>query len=126
YAAAAWGKTANGKAAGRVLVYLGNLDAKRADVIRPEFPTPKGASVARFEVIDVKAKYAEMKKKDPKIDDTINPLYHTADGKTLVRDYDEVTSRRSEKVKVPLMWRQFDRDAHYRTTGQFMGTEPGP
>jgi hypothetical protein len=126
YSVAAWGKTANGKAAGRVVVYLGNLGAERANVIKPEFKTPPGAATPRFEVIDVKQKIAEMRKKDPKIEDKVNPVYEGPNKEKYVRGYDEVTNRRGEKVKVPVPWRQFDRDPHYRTTGQFLGTERGP
>ena len=126
YSAAAWGDTANGKAAGRVVFYRGTNDVSAGDVIAPHFKTPRGATTQRFETIDVSVRLEQMKKKDRNIEDKVNPVYTDGTSKKYYRGTVEVKMPNGEKKEVPVRLRQFEQNPHYRTTGQFMDTEPGP
>lgn len=126
HSAAAWGGTANGKAAARVVVYRGWLSAGRGDVVGAAFPTARGAKTPRFEQIDVNQKFVEAQKKDPKHEDKVNPVYTDGSTKTYSRASEEVKDGHGGKKTVPIPLRQFDPDRHYRTTGQYLDTEPGP
>jgi hypothetical protein len=124
FAVAQWGATANGKAAARVVFYRGWNDDNAGDVIKQAFRSPRGTP-PRYEKIDVSQKLAEMRKKDPGVEDKVNPQY--TDGTTT--DYTRTVQVKGRDgkyhpVQVPL--RQFDPDPHYRTTGQFLDKEPGP
>lgn len=124
-AVAQWGATANGKAAARVVFYRGWNDANAGDVIQQAFRSPRGTP-PRYEKIDVSQKLAEMRKKDPGIEDKVNPHYTDGTTTDYTRGTREVKGRDGKVHHVPVPMRQFDPDPHYRTTGQFMDTEPGP
>ena len=124
--AAAWGATANGKAVARVVVYRGWLPSDRGDVVGAAFKTPRGASVKRFEQIDVNKKFLEEQKKDPTHEDKVNPVYTDGSKKAYSRESEKVSNGRGGEKRVPIPLRQFEPDRHYRTTGQYLDTEPGP
>jgi hypothetical protein len=126
FSAAAWGATANGKAASRVVVYRGWLGSDRGDVVAAAFKTPRGATVKRFEQIDVNKRHLEAMKKDPKHEDAVNPVYTDGTKTKYSRESVQVPNGRGGEKWVPIPLRQFDPDRHYRTTGQYLDTEPGP
>jgi hypothetical protein len=56
---------------------------------------------------------------------TVNPVYQDATGKTYQHQRDYTDKQGKYHVNRPTV-RQFDEDPHYRTTGQFLDTKPGP
>jgi len=108
---AQWGATANGKAAQQVVYYRGNLPQGREAVIQKAFGS-------RFEMIQMS--------RQPKLDDTTNPVYKDANNQTFHHNRDWKDKKTGQwHVDRPIV-RQFDQDPHYRTTGQFLDTKPGP
>jgi len=74
----------------------------------------------------VSVRLEQMKKKDRNIEDKVNPVYTDGTSKKYYRGTVEVKMPNGEKKEVPVRLRQFEQNPHYRTTGQFMDTEPGP
>lgn len=107
---AKWGRTANGKAAESVIYFHGTNKAGRHAVIENAF-------AGKFKKVD-------MKDQKP-LDDTVNPVYHDANNKTYTRTKEWTDKDGTKHVSHPVV-RQFDSNAHYRTTGQFLDSEPGP
>lgn len=96
---AKWAKTPNGKAVERVIYYHGTNDAGAEAPVKQAF----------------RDKFTQINAVTPKNEDAVNPIYRDAQGNTFMRpDW----KGRMHPVRI------FEADAHYRTTGQYLGTEP--
>jgi hypothetical protein len=104
YAMANWAATANGRDVGRVIFYHGT---NRANAHQPVEQALRG-----------KFTRVEMSRQAP-LDEATNPVHRDADGRTHQRT---VSWTDPQGVKHPstVPVRRFDRDPHYRTTGQFL------
>ena len=108
-AVADWGRKANGKAVERVIYFHGSNLIERHQVIAKAF----GAKFTKV----------EMSAQKP-LDDTVNPVYRDAAGHTVTRTVRWKDAKGSHVVKTDV--HVFNKDPHYRTTGQFLGATPGP
>lgn len=102
-----WAKTANGQAVKQVVYYHGTNDDRRARTVEQAFA---GRNV--YVAVDTGAKSA-------------NPIYTDAAGQTYKR-----TEYGRNKDGKPISWkvdvRQYEDNAHYRATGQYLGANPPP
>lgn len=117
-AVARWAATANGKSVQEVIVYRGNLQAWREDVISRAFGK-------KFEVVAMSAQPRLNDPSNAAYRDSVNPVTQDAGGKIHQRNRDHTDDKGVYHVVRPTV-RQFDEDPHYRTTGQFLDTKPGP
>ncbi|NRF65807.1 hypothetical protein HLB44_02285 [Aquincola sp. S2] len=115
---ARWAATANGKAVQEVIVYRGNLAPWREDGIKQAFGK-------KFEVVVMRDQPALNDPKNSAYRDSVNPITPDATGATHDRNRDYTDKKGVYHVHRPTV-RQFDEDPHYRTTGQFLDTKPGP
>jgi hypothetical protein len=109
-----WAGTANGKAVERVIYYHGTNDGPRSNVIRDAFKSEKvGGRFSRYEMNDKALN-------DPKI----NPKVLDANGKDQIRvhEWDDKDGHHVSRSVV----HRFERDNHYQTVGQYLGTDPMP
>lgn len=104
---AQWARTANGKAAGSVVFYRGTNRSDAGSPIAAAFHD-------RFVKIDVNGKLLGVPPNKPYKDDH---------GHTVPRDYPEVHQGR-KTVRHDVV-RDFHENPHYKTTGIFLGRNPG-
>jgi hypothetical protein len=103
---AAWG-TSKGGAKAQVVYYHGENDARRAKVI-------ENALGSRYTLVDVS--------KEPKFDDTKNPVYKDAQKNTHTRTKDWDDDNGKKHYAHPTVREHFDDwGSHYRTVGQHLG-----
>jgi hypothetical protein len=107
----AWAKTPNGKVADQAVYYHAGNEAHRQDVIAKAF-------AGRYTKV-------EMAEKGP-IDPKLNPEYHDANGKAYQRSYHHKSEDGTRKWVTHGPVQMFDKDSHYRTTGQFLAADPPP
>jgi hypothetical protein len=107
-AAAAWGKTKNGKAVGSVIYYHGTNDAGAENVIARTFRD-------KFVKIDMGEKLIGVPD---------NKIYKDADGNKIPRNYEWKDKDGHRHVREDFV-RDFHESAHYKTTGIFLGRDPG-
>lgn len=108
YAVAKWGKTRNGKEADSVIYYRGTNDAGRHQVIEKAFGD-------RFAKVEMSGKLVGVPE---------NRIYRDADGRTYPRDYTWYDKAGNKHVRHDYV-RDFHEDPHYKTTGIFLGRNPG-
>jgi hypothetical protein len=105
---AQWGKTKNGKAAGAVIYYRGTNEPGRDQVIANAFGN-------RFVKIEMGGRLLGVPE---------NKIYHDADGNTYPRDYPWTDNAGKKHVRHDYV-RDFHESPHYKTTGIFLGRDPG-
>ncbi|HTT11289.1 MAG TPA: hypothetical protein VMG60_10405 [Burkholderiaceae bacterium] len=110
-----YGKTANGKAVKEIVFYRGTNDVSRAEVIKQSFPQLKIVDMDKVE------KDQPLRDADGNFNDSANPIAENANG-----NWFEVVARNVETGKVAHDFNNFrpGDDAHYRTTGEFLGKRP--
>ena len=107
-AVAAWGRTKNGKAASSVIYYHGTNDAGVDRVIANTF----------------RDKYVKIDMGEKLIGVPENRIYKDAGGNTYPRDYEWTDKAGKKHVRHDYV-RDFHESAHYKTTGIFLGRDPG-
>lgn len=108
YQVANWARTANGKAVGSVIFYRGGNHGNAGSPIA-------GAFHDRFVKIDVNGKLVGVPPNTP---------YTDANGHTIRRDYWTEHRDGTKTVRHDVV-RDFHEDPHYKTTGIFLGRNPG-
>jgi hypothetical protein len=112
-----FGKTTNGKAVKEIAFYRGTNDVSRANVIKESYP--------KLKVIDMDNEPA-LRNDKGEFNEDINPVAENSQGNAF-----EVVKkdRRGRDVETGTMAHNFNNfrprdDAHYRTTGEFLGKRP--